>query len=168
MGFNVSKDLPITVPITIEFPTAPDDLTDLLDINPPREEFNYNLNEVGAFDDALSDLSGSENILVNRLSYEITEISSSEETPLDVLSITINIAGQPLEILTKTGTLTNQSKIEIPLTDDQRNSIIDELATGDAVDAFVIFDLSAVPESGENLVFDFTLYFDITLKARDL
>lgn len=168
IGFNVSTEFPVTVPVTIEIPTVPSEIADLLDINPPSEEFNYNLNEVGAFDDALSDLGGQDNIIVNELSYEIENISSAEEVPLDELTITINIGGAPLEIFRQTNTLSNQSKSPIALTDAQRSSIVNELFNSDRIDAQVVFDLSDIPDSGEDLVFDFTLYFDVTLKARDL
>lgn len=168
IGFNVSTEFPVTVPVTIEIPSVPSEIADLLDINPPSEAFNYNLNEVGAFDDALGDLGGQDNIIVNELSYEIENISSAEEVPLDELTITINIGGAPLEIFRQTNTLTNQSKSPITLTDEQRSSIVSELFNSDRIDAEVVFDLSDIPDSGEDLVFDFTLYFDVTLKARDL
>ncbi len=168
IGFNVSTEFPVTVPVTIEIPTVPSEIADLLDVNPPSEQFNYNLNEVGAFDDALGDLGGQDNIIVNELSYEIENISSSEEVPLDELTITINVGGAPLEIFRQTNTLTNQSKSPITLTDTQRSSIVNELFSSDRIDAQVVFDLSDIPDSGEDLVFDFTLYFDVTLKARDL
>lgn len=169
IGFNVSKEFPVEVPITIEIPTVPSEIADLLDVNPPSEAFNYNLNEVGAFDDALDGLGGSaDNIIVNELSYEITEISAAEEAPLDELTISVNIGGAPLEIFRQTDQLTNQSKTPITLTEAQRSSIVNELFNSDRVDATVVFDLSDIPSSGEDLVFNFTLYFDVTLRARDL
>ena len=168
IGFNVSTEFPVTVPVTIEIPTIPSEIANLLDINPPSEEFNYNLNEVGAFDDALGELGGQDNIIVNELAYEIQNISASEEVPLDELTITINVGGSPLEIFRQTNTLANQSKTPITLTEAQRSSIVNELFNSDRIDASVVFDLSDIPDSGEDLIFDFTLYFDVTLKARDL
>lgn len=168
IGFNVSTEVPVTVPVTIEVPTVPSEIADLLDINPPSEQFDYNLNEVGAFDDALGDLGGQDNIIVNELSYQIENISSSEEVPLDELTISITVGGAPLEIFRQTNTLANQSKTTIALTEDQRTSIVNELFNSDRIDAVVVFDLSDIPDSGEDIVFDFTLYFDVTLKARDL
>ncbi len=174
IGFNVSKELPVTISdITIPIPDidAPDEIADLLDdVDPPSESLNYNLNEVGAFDDALGDFQGfsSDDILVNEMSYEITNISSTEEVNLDVLRITVNIGGSDLVLLEQTDVLSNQSKTPISLTDAQRSSIVDELLNAEQVNASVVFDLAEIPDSGEDIIFDFSLYFDVTLKARDL
>ena len=168
IGFNVSSEFPVTVPVIVEIPTIQSDIDALLNVNPPSREFTYNLNEVGAFNDALGELNRQDNIIVNEVAYEIENISASEEAPLDVMSITLTVAGAPLEVFRQTGTLTNQSKTLIELTDAQRSSIVNELFNAERIDAEVVFDLSAIPDSGEDLIFDFTLYFDITLKARDL
>ena len=172
IGFNVSKEFPITVEnITIPIPDTPDAIADLLDdVDPPSQSFNYDLNEVGAFDDALDDFSNftSDDIIVNLMAYEIQNIIAAEEVNLDVLSITVNIAGTPLTLFEQTDVLTNQSKTAISLTEAQRSSIVDELLNAERIDATVLFDLADVPTNGEDIIFDFTLFFDVTLKARDL
>lgn len=172
IGFNVSTEFPVEITdITIPIPDTPDEIADLLDdLNPPSETFNYDLNEIGAFDDALGDFQNfsSDDILVNVMSYQIDNISATEEVNLDVLRIKVNVGGSDLVLLEQTDVLANQSKTAITLTDAQRSSIVDELLNSERVDAIVEFDLAEVPDSGEDIIFDFSLFFDVTLKARDL
>ena len=172
IGFNVRKDFGVVTPVVIDLPdiSVPEELRDFLDINPPSENFNYNLNEVGAFDDALEDdLDDLGSIEVNELAYEVTGIDTNEQVPLDELSISLTLAGQPVQILSADGSLANQARRVIELTEAQRQSIIDELFNSEEVNIDVVFDLSEIPtNTPPSLEFDFVFYFDVTLKARDL
>ncbi len=174
IGFNVSKEFPVDVPISIDIPDpdvdpgALDLINDLLNVNPPSETIDYNLNEVGAFDDALDGLGDEESIQVNGLFYEILDVSANEEVNLDELSITVNIAGSDLTLLDITSRLTNVEKTAISLTEAQRSSIIGELRQSERISSSVVFDLSEIPADNSDLEFTFRMYFDVTLRARDL
>ena len=174
IGFNVTKEVPVDVPIFIDIPDPEVDanatalINDLLNVNPPSESFNYNLNEVGAFDDALEDIGDEESIVVNAIFYEVTGVDESEEVLLDELSVTVTIAGEPLTLLSFRAQLSDTEKRPISLTEAQKESIIAELRSSEEINSEVIFDLSELPSSSEDINFDFRMYFDLTLRARDL
>ena len=174
IGFNVTKEVPVDVPIFIDIPDPEVDanatalINDLLNVNPPSESFNYNLNEVGAFDDALEDIGDEESIVVNAIFYEVTGVDESEEVLLNELSVTVTIAGEPLTLLSFRAQLSDTEKRPISLTEAQKESIIAELRSSEEINSEVIFDLSELPSSSEDINFDFRMYFDLTLRARDL
>lgn len=168
IGFNVSKEFPVDVPIDLPIPGNP--LGGLIDVDPEATSFDYDLSEVGGFDDALGELNDGGDVVVNNLAYEITGVDADEELDLDELSISINLPSGAITIPLAQGTLSNLSKTDIPLTETQKASIVDELLNNERIDADVVFDLAELPADPNDrvILFDFVIYFDVTLKARNL
>ncbi len=170
IGFNVRKDFPVDVPILIEVPDPgdTDQIDDLLNVNPPSETFTYDLNQVGAFDDALEGLQGQDNIILHGVFYEVTGVDATEEVGLDQLEISVEVAGSDLVLLDIRTTLTNVPRTSISLSDAQRSAIVEELFRSDRINSQVVFDLSELPANNNDLTFNYLMYFDVELKARDL
>jgi hypothetical protein len=165
----VSKELPVTVGFDVPIPTVPAELQDLLDVNPPSESLNYSLSDVEEFSDALDDLQEFGTLEINSISYEITGIEGEEgNIDLDEFSISLNISNQSVQILSNAGGLSNVAKTEIPLTDAQLNDLENELFNNGNLGAEVLFDLASVPTNLSELNMDFSMYFDVSLKIRDL
>lgn len=168
VGFNVQKEFPVEVPIDIVIPGNP--LGGFVNVDPDPTAFNYDLNSVGAFSDALSGLDDLGSIVVNGMSYEIVDVQNAN-VDIEDLSISVDIAGSKLVILDIQGTtLANLPKTDITLTDLQKNNLVNELFNAKIINSEVIFDLGSVPATTEdqNINFNFRVYFDITLKARNL
>jgi len=171
IGFNVGKEFPVEVPLDIPIPGNPLGGTGLLvDVDPDAETFKYDLNEVGAFDGALDGLDDVGSIIVNGIAFEINGVDPDEELDLDELRLDINLPSGVLSFQLSTGDLTNLPKTSIALTDAQKQSIVDELFRAKNIDSEVVIDFGSIPSDTEDrtVTLDFTAYFDILLKARDL
>ncbi|MEQ8240216.1 MAG: hypothetical protein RIA69_13440 [Cyclobacteriaceae bacterium] len=168
IGFNVGKEFPIEVPIEIPIPGNP--LGGLIDIDPDAETFKYDLNEVGAFDGALDGLDDVGSIVVNGIAFEIEGVDADEQLDLDELRLDINLPSGVLSFQLATGDLQNLPKTSIALTQAQKESIVDELFNSKQLDSEVVIDFGSIPSdpNDRTVTIDFTAYFDILLKARDL
>ncbi|MDH5608416.1 MAG: hypothetical protein OEY56_02970 [Cyclobacteriaceae bacterium] len=158
--FNVSKELPVSAPFNVPIPADPLDLQNLLDVNPPSQTISYSLSNVTAFSDA-SQNNQIGAVVFNGMSYEISGIDSLEAgISLDEFSIFIDT----IQLTTQAGNLANSGKVA--LTTQHASSIEAQLLAGNPIDARVVFDLASIPPGIDTLNFDFTLYFDVTIKAR--
>lgn len=161
-GFNIGKEVKLEIPV--DYTTT--DVGLALGLNPPAREQELSLSEVDAFSDALSDIQQLGEVVLEGMSYEITDVSANEETPLDELTISVEAGGQDIELIRLTGTLQDVSKTEIPLTDDQLQAIIDELEnTSNDITTRVNIDFASVPS--EDIEMNLNVFFDITLKIRE-
>jgi hypothetical protein len=162
VGFNLSTEFPVTAPFEVPIPTAPDELLDLLDVNPPSESIEYSLGSVDAFSDDLNDLG---EVRINAIYYEITDLDATESAiDLDEFSITLKIGSVDLPLVSNTGgQLENVAKTEIALSNAERDQLVQQLLNNQPIGADILFDLASIPSGLSNLDMDFTMYFDVTI-----
>ena len=162
VGVNLSKELPITVPFDIAVPTAPADLINLLDVNPPSESLNYSLDGVDAFADDLDNLG---EVTINSISYEISDIDATEAgVELDEFSVTIMFGTVPVKVVSQVNqNLSNSGKQLISISDQDMLELQNQLFGGGNIGAEVIFDLKSIPSGLDNLSINYTMYFDVTV-----
>jgi hypothetical protein len=168
IGFNVAKEFPIDVPIDLPIPGNP--FPGVIDIDPDASSFQYDLTEIGAFDDALDGLDDLGAIIVNGISFEVNGVDPEEELDLDELRLDIILPSGTLTFPLITGKLENKPKTSITLTQAQKESIVEELFNAKEISSEVVFDLGSIPTDPEDrtVSIDFTAHFDILLKARNL
>lgn len=158
IGFNIRKEFPVEFPVEI-----PSSELGIPGINPPavtREEV-YSLSEAG-FDD----LEYLEEVVVNSLAYEITGVDAKDQIDLDAMKIelisknttiaVIDITSNQLQNVTKTtiGTASGLAALQSAL-DNQED-----------ITARTTFDFAEIPAN--QIDFNFVLFFDVTIKVRDL
>ncbi|MFY0687022.1 MAG: hypothetical protein JXQ90_07655 [Cyclobacteriaceae bacterium] len=181
LTFTLSKELPISVPFEVPFPDFPDlgaaaQFLDDLSQDPPAEEINYSLDDVGSFaeyTEGLFEKGGS--VALNAISYQIDGVDASENAiQLDEFAIRIRLEdGTILNMLNQTGDpLQNVAKTEMVMSTMDRDQLQNALLNGEAIDANIVFDLARLSASAiselESMSFDFTMYFDATIKTWDL
>ncbi len=169
VGFNVGKEFPIAIPI--EFSDIPDGIPDGFgNFNPPafEESVDYTLAKVDAFDGI--DIG---EVVVKGFAYEIRGIEAiaNENIEVEAMSLvfsannnafaTIDIAsqfnGNIFENISKTALNENEFDADV---------LSGLLLQGGVIKGEVTFDFAEVPTT--NFDFEFVLYFDVLLKARDL
>lgn len=163
VGFNIGKEFPVEIPVDI--PAAELGDVNIPGINPPpvtREE-EYSLEGAG-----YDDLNNLEEVLVKGLAYEISGVESNEQVNLDQLTITLeNQFGTTIaEIDITSSQLSNVSKTSIGNAAGL-NALKQALDNQEDIVVITTFDFAEIPSSG-NIDFDFTLYFDVVAKVRDL
>ncbi|MEM9326931.1 MAG: hypothetical protein AAGA85_14790 [Bacteroidota bacterium] len=170
VGFNVSKAVPITIQADIPIPDRgnAEAVNDLLVVNPPSITLEYDISEIEAFESALDGLQGSESIIINSLAYEFSDISEEEEVDMDAMVITMETQRSSVDLLNVRRRLQNISRTPISLTDEQREDLASTIANAEPITANVLFDLSELPASADSIIFNYSLIFDITVRARDL
>lgn len=165
--FNLSTDFK-TPPATFDvpIPTTPDGLPDIaqLDADPPSNTISYSLGSVDAFSGDLDNLG---EVVINSIYYEIEGISGAEsDIDLDEFSIDMILGTNQFTLLSIIGgKLSNVSKTEIPLTDQEKADISNYLFDGGELGADIVFDLASIPTGLSTLDMDFIMYFDVTIKV---
>ena len=170
IGFNIRKPVPIDVPVEIPIPDRDDAaaINNLLVVNPPSRTLVYDISEIEAFESALDGIQGSESIVVNSLAYQFSGLDPEEEVDMDGMLISVTTLGETLDLLNVRRRLQNIDRTPISLTDAEREAMAFALANGEAVTANMTFDLAEVPAAVDSITFDYSLIFDITIRARDL
>ncbi len=167
VGFNVGKEFPIAIPV--EFSDIPEGIPDFLGkLNPPafEESIDYSLDAVGTFD-------GVDNaeVVVNGFAYEITGIEAAQNENIEVEAMTLvfktdqfTIASIDIGSQFTGNTFNNLSKRDV--SNFNAAGLSELLENGGKIIGEVTFDFAEVPT--QNFDFEFILYFDVLLKARDL
>ncbi len=170
VGFNITKAVPITVPVNIPIPDPSDAgaVDRLLNLNPPSKTVVYDLNDIEAFEGALDGLRDQESIIINSLAYQFEGLDSNEEVDMDGMLITLNTFDTNLDLLNVRRRLQNIDRTPISLTQEAGDAMVRALTSGEPVTADIVFDLAELPADADSITFDYSLIFDITIRARDL
>ncbi|WP_421876247.1 hypothetical protein [Marinoscillum sp.] len=162
IGFNAQKEFPLEIPVELPSGSLPISLPG--DPGPVTREDEYSLSDVDAFS---GDLDALEEVIVNGLSYEITEVDANEEFDLDNITIELTDPfGNRIALIDiSTPTLTNISKTELSNTAGLAE-LEQALDQREDITSTVSFDFAEIPDQDVN--FNFVLYFDVTAKIRDL
>lgn len=136
-------------------------------IETDRPEFNepFRLKDVGAFEDVLSDLADADGVVINSITYSISEVSPAEEVSLDQITLSVaSISAEQINVLGVTGTLQNTPESTAGVSATDTETIQEILKNFKEVDNRLTFDFAEIPSS--DLDFIFTLYYDVTLRVR--
>lgn len=159
VGFNIGKEFPVEIPVEI-----PSTELGIPGVNPPavtRSE-EYSLEGAG-----YDDLDNLEAVVVKGLSYEITGVETKDQVKLDAMSITLK-SGNGSTIATidiSSNQLQNVSKTSIG---DAAGlaALQSALDNQEDITAITTFDFQEIP--GNQIDFNFVLYFDVVVKVRGL
>ena len=169
VGFNVGKEFPIEIPIT--FNDIPTGIPDILGkLNPPafEETVDYTLDKVEAFD-------GVDNaeVVINGFAYEIkgVEAAKNENIEVEAMSLVFSADGTPFATIDiaadlSTNNFDNIAKTALNESQFDKEALSSLLENGGTIEGNVTFDFAELPS--ENFDFQFVLYFDVLLEARDL
>ncbi|MFY0605173.1 MAG: hypothetical protein JXR10_00565 [Cyclobacteriaceae bacterium] len=169
VGFNVGKEFPIEIPIT--FSDIPTGLPDGFGkINPPafEESVDYTLDKVEAFE-------GVDNaeVVINGFAYEIkgVEAAKNENIEVESMSLVFSADGNPFATIDiaadlSTNSFDNIAKTALNETQYDKEALSSLLKSGGKIEGNVTFDFGELPS--EDFDFQFVLYFDVLLEARDL
>lgn len=159
IGFNITRKVPVVFEIAI---AANDPSVE--ETHPDFTEA-FRLADTGSFRDVLSDLAEADGVTINSVTYSITEVSEEEEITLDEIRLSVASSdAEQLNVLGISGTLRNTPETEAGVSDADVALIEEILTNYHEVDNTLIFDLGEVPSNELNFVF--TLYYDVTLRAR--
>lgn len=159
VGFNVSKKVPINFHIFV----AGNDPN--VELNPPAFTETFRLADVGSFEDVLSNLAAEDGVIINGITYSISEVSIGEEVALDEISLSVaSSSAQQINVLAITGRLQNTAETNAGVNDQDTEIIKNILTNFREVDNTMTFDFAEVPPT--DLEFVFTLYYDVTLRVR--
>ncbi len=180
VGFDVAAELPIdigTVQIDIPGSGVP------IPFSIPTETlvFNYRLNDVDGFEDALDDIrSNGAEVFLNGIAYEFTGINDPDETydervPIENVSMVFKNDQTQVEIGSITildpsdGLLGNTSKTQIDIT-VIRQILSNELLSSQSLSVDFVIDLGSVdaPINNEEIDFNIEVYFDAAIRVRDI
>lgn len=168
IGFNIGKEFPVDIPVEAE-------ITDFgvpVGFNPPAlPPYNatYELGDVGDFSE---DIDNVDEVIFNKLSYQIDNVETSEEIDIDEMRIDVILDnGTQLTLFNLVNDqLSNTEITEIELSADELQQLKESLegtgGTNGSISSEIIFDFAEVPN--QDLDFIFRLYFDVTVKIRDL
>lgn len=162
LGFNIGKEFPLTIPVDLGyFPSIPV-------ADPPEFTVNdsYDLDKVDAFSDDLDNL---EEVIVNKISYELSGVETNEQLTIQAMTIELFSSGNSLGTIDITDqltgtTLSNISKTEV--SDINVQALSSVLEEGGSIGTEVTFDFGEYPPN--DFDFDFTFHFDVVVKIRDL
>lgn len=161
LGFNIGKEFPLGIPfdipsgsLPISIPGNPDGKT---------ETESYSLSKVDAFSD---DLDNVEDVVIEGLAYEISGVDNGENYALDEITIELKEGGTIIGSITLPGSQLQN----VPKTDVTSDFSLDELAqilrNKGTITSDVTFDFGEVPN--DDISFNFSFYFDVVVKVRDL
>jgi hypothetical protein len=161
IALNISREQPVKIDFREEVDSV------VLQI---EEVVDFNIEDVDAFNEYLPKLNEIGNITFNQLAFEIDSLDNlgSQVTATrfilevshesDTLSL-INLVDFPL---------TDRPKEIVPLSTDQVEKITQWLFDRKTIRTRVFFELTDFPEALEEITFDVTTFFDVTLKARNI
>jgi hypothetical protein len=181
-GFDVASELPVDAgEMVVPIPGT------LLPVNidPEVNTFTYDLDNVDGFADALDEIrnnaSGAE-VFLTGIAYEFTgigdpgedyEINNSipiQEIRMEFI-VTTTGTREILQIPLAGGILQNTPKTPLIIT-GVKNVIENELlnSNGNNVTTEFVFDMGTIttPSTPQQVDFDITIYFDVTLRVRDV
>ncbi len=159
VGFNITKKVPVI--FNVEIPAN----DPVVLISPPDFIETYRLRDVGAFDDVLSNLDETNGLIVNEISYSITEVDPDEEITIDEIRLNVTSSGaEQRSVLGISGTLQNTPETKATVTSSDINIIAEILLNYQEVDNILVFYLPEAPANDLNFVV--TLYYDVTVRAR--
>lgn len=159
IGFNITRKIAVDFNVSV---TGNDP-----SIETDRPEFNrpFRLTDVGAFEDVLSDLADADGVVINSITYSISEVSPDEEVSLDQITLSVaSVSAEQINVLGITGTLQNTPETTAGVSAADTETIQEILKNFKEVDNRLTFDFAEVPTS--DLDFIFTLYYDVTLRVR--
>ncbi len=158
IGFNIGKEVPIDVPV--DLPVGDPRLIGL-GLDPPPVSFTetYDLSEVASD----SDLENLDEVLVNGVAYEISGVSTAEQVGLDEFSLVFSSPSGTLgSISLTTPTLQDVAKTDANF---DYTALTNALANKETITSEIVVDFATVP--AEDILFDFTFYFDVIVKIRE-
>lgn len=173
VGFDVTADFPVTAPIEIPIPANPFHPT-IENVDPDATILDYSLEDVGAFSNALDELGNAgideDAIEINGMAFEILGVDSDEMLAIDELTLNITVGSTVISIPIAENMLANKSKTDIALTSSESSSLLAQLRNSGNISSEIVVDLGNIDTSDQDRVigFDFKLYFDVLLKARNL
>lgn len=165
IGFNAQKEVPLTISVEgTEIPVPIDG------INPPvfSQSTTYELNAVEVFAENTLNL---DEVVINEIQYEITDIEASQGEDIEVEEMTIQLLvnNQAIGTLDITNRLPDNHLMNLskaPISSFNKSELAQVLKDGGEVEARVTFDFGELPP--DNFDFNFVFYFDVTAKIRDL
>lgn len=174
VGFNVKKEFPLELPIDLPVGSSKlvaDALNAAGDPEPFTESDTYNLDKVEAFD-----MGSLDSVIVNSIKYELTGIENDEAFRVQTISIELFKNDVSIGEFNLTDELPEDSENpdQYFLANIPQSEIVgldlDELASvlqeGGDITSTVTFDFGEFPD--KDIDFDFTFYFDVLAKLRDL
>lgn len=184
VGFDVAAELPINVgTMLIPIPGSggidiPDDFDD---IDPETIVFNYNLNDVDGFQDALEQLRDNDaEVILIGIAYEFSGINDNtdtydEQVPLEVLEMvfkndqTNSEIGRVTILNSSDGSLQNTPKTQIDISVIQ-DILSNELLSSQSISVDFVVNIGTVeiPTNDEEIDFDIQVYFDAAIRVRDI
>ncbi len=171
-GFDVAAEVPVDPgEIVIPVPAA----STILDPNPFT--FNYDLNDVDGFADAVDELNrqGAQVYLLG-ISYEISGVNDPGDTFNESVGVTTNRVDFNLssgvvsvDLPLSGGILQDVPKTALDIT-SLKSVVENELLSRQGFTMDFVFDASAVlaPSDPEIVDFNVLIYFDVALRVRDI
>ncbi|MFT4738224.1 MAG: hypothetical protein ACI8QD_000277 [Cyclobacteriaceae bacterium] len=161
IAINVSKELPIKVTFQQNIDSVSIALEELV---------SYNLEDVDAFEEYLPRIEEAGKLQLNQLSFSLDSISDLEsQSIIDLLEIRVFNAGDTLLVWDNPSQLLqNQAQSAIPIPQATIDKIQGWLFNKETVYTLINFELGGVPQTLGEVKFQFTVYFDATLKARNI
>lgn len=164
IGFNIGKEFPLDIPV--DLPNGTPKFVEQVPGDPGPVTFSdtYSLENVDEFSEDLDQL---EDIILKNLAFEISGVDASEQFELDSINITLKseFGVTIAEIKVETPVLNNVAKTNIG-DPAGLEALAQALDRKEDIESEVSFDFGEVPN--EDINFDFTLYFDVVAKIRDL
>jgi hypothetical protein len=161
IALNVSKEFSVSTTFKYDADTASVNL---------REELPYSLDDVETFSEYLPKLEEAGTIDFNQLSFQIDSVNEREaEIVINQFSIKVIHEIDTITVLQQNQkTLANIQKEVLPIDTEDLISIRNWLFDRETITTEVIFVINEIPTDLERIEFEFTAFFDATLKARNL
>ncbi len=171
-GFDVAAEVPVDPgEIRIDVPPA------TFNLDPDQFTFNYDLNDVDGFADAVDELNrqGAEVYLLG-ISYEISGVNDAGDTfdeavPVEVNRVDFNLSSGTVsaDLPLSGGILGNTSKTPLDVT-TIKNVIENELLNRQGFTMDFVFDAGVVvpPAMLDVIDFNILIYFDVALRVRNI
>lgn len=174
LGFDVASEVPIDVGL-IEIPVPGTAVP--TDLNPDEFDFNYNLNQVDGFSDAMNELNKVDSrVYVLGISYEISGVNDpgdrDESVDVEEISLRFNLTNgaRTFNIPLSGGILQNVNKTQLNLVQAEKNLLETQLLSSNSLDVDLVFDAGVVTTTATPDIIDFSaiVHFDVALRVRDI
>jgi hypothetical protein len=130
----------------------------------------FSLDEVDAFNEYLPKLNDLGSISFNHFAYSIDSISSLESNvQVNTFEIKMINGADTLSVFNEPNwSLSNRDKAIVPISDQDISTIQQWLFDRDTLVTSIYFEMSDFPTGLDRIDFEFTSYFDATLRARNI
>jgi hypothetical protein len=161
IALNISREQPVS----IGFSETIDSVLLIMD-----QQVDFSLDDVDAFGEYLPKLNELGSFSFNHFAYAIDSISPEEASiAIDLFEIKMINGEDTLQIVRELDqTLADRNKAVVPISDQDIATITQWLFDRETITTDLHFELSNFPSGLNELDFEFTCFFDATLKARNI